>query len=126
MKHKTIVAVSTILMFFFAGCAQKTGQIKATYASTMKYQKYSCNQLGSEITSITQRARIISKQQNKTATKDAIVMTVGLVVFAPALLFMAAGEDQKVEIGRLKGEYNAIRDVALQKNCKFARHMPIR
>jgi hypothetical protein len=126
MKHKKVIVITTLLMLIFAGCAQKSSDIKATYASPMKYQSYSCKQLGSEMTRVTQRAAEISGQQDSTATKDAVVMTVGLVVFAPALLFLAQGEDQKVEIGRLKGEYNAIRDVAMRKHCSWAKNLQIR
>ena len=50
-------------------------------------------------------------------------MGVGLVVFWPALFFMAQGDDQKAEIGNLKGQYETIRDVAAKKNCSFAAGM---
>ena len=89
MKYKKLIGISMLVILTFSGCAQKSSSIKATYASSMKYEKYSCNELGSEITKITQRAAEISGQQDSTATKDAVVMTVGLVVFAPALLFLA-------------------------------------
>ena len=62
----------------------------------------------------------MSIEQDSTSSKDAIVMGVGLVLFAPALLLLATGDDNEKEIAIYKGEYNAIRDAAAQKNCDFA------
>ncbi|RLA59263.1 MAG: metal ABC transporter ATP-binding protein, partial [Epsilonproteobacteria bacterium] len=65
----------------------------------------------------------ISEKQDETSTKDAVAMGVGLVLFAPALLLLAAGEDEKVEIGHLKGEYAALKRSATRKKCKFISEM---
>ena len=43
----------------------------------------------------------------------------GLVLFWPALFFMI-GKDQKEELGRLKGEYEALEQSAIQKECNVA------
>jgi hypothetical protein len=59
----------------------------------------------------------ISGAQDNTSTKDTVVMTVGLVVFWPSLFFLAAGEDQKGEIARLKGESEALEQSAISKQC---------
>ena len=57
------------------------------------------------------------------AEKDEVAMGVGMVLFWPALFFLAEGEDQKVEIGRLKGQYETIKNVATKKKCSFASEM---
>jgi hypothetical protein len=44
---------------------------------------------------------------------------VGLVVFWPALFFLA-GDDQKEALARLKGEYEALQAAAIRKDCGFA------
>lgn len=43
-------------------------------------------------------------------------MTVGLI----PLLASAASEDERAELGKLNGEYNALKTVAKQKKCNFA------
>lgn len=122
MNIKTLVSAG-IVMSLLVGCAQKAGSIKATYVSPMGYEKQSCKQLKEEVFRVNKRLSLISGQQEDVANKDAVMMGVGLVLFWPALLLMAQGEDQKVEIAALKGQYDAIRDVAVKKNCNFARSM---
>lgn len=43
-------------------------------------------------------------------------MTVGLVIFWPALFFLAGG-DKKDELSRMIGEYDALDGIAIEKNC---------
>ncbi|MDQ1338338.1 MAG: hypothetical protein QG617_1305 [Campylobacterota bacterium] len=120
MKIGSVIVASVILM---SGCSQKADSIKATYASPLPYEKHSCKQLKDEVIRVNKRLSEISGQQADVANKDAVVMGVGLVIFWPALLLMAQGEDQKAEIGNLKGQYNTLRDVAVKKNCDFAASM---
>jgi hypothetical protein len=61
----------------------------------------------------------VSGQQKKEATKDAVALGVGLVLFWPALFFMI-GSDKKIELGRLKGEYDALEQIAIKKDCSIA------
>jgi len=46
-------------------------------------------------------------------------MGVGLVLFWPALFFLI-GDDKKEELARLKGEYEALEKIAIQKDCNIA------
>ena len=39
------------------------------------------------------------------------------VVFWPAIFFVGGNKDQEAEYGRLKGEYEAIQSMSVQKNC---------
>lgn len=117
-----LALISTVV--FMSGCAQKANSIKAVYVSPVKYEAYTCKQLGKELTRVNQRVNVISGKQDETATKDIVVGTVGAVVFWPALFLLATGDDQKEEIGRLKGQYKAIRDTSLRKKCKWASDIP--
>lgn len=120
--RKTISILGTVALLS-TGCAQKAGSIKATYASPLQYEKHSCNQLKDEVLRVNQRLAVISGQQETVANKDAAVMAVTLVLFWPAVFLMAQGEDQKAEIGALKGQYDSIREVSTKKNCSFAAGM---
>ncbi|HUH23634.1 MAG TPA: hypothetical protein VLZ51_06195, partial [Brevundimonas sp.] len=68
---------------------------------------------------IGQRVDEVTGQQRKQANNDAIAMGVGLVLFWPALFFLAGGNDKKEELGRLKGEYDALQQAAVAKRCNF-------
>ena len=50
---------------------------------------------------------------------DAVALGVGLVIFWPALFFMIGG-DKSQELGRLKGEYDALEQAAILKKCDVA------
>jgi hypothetical protein len=56
----------------------------------------------------------VSGIQNETATRDAVAMGVCLIVFWPALFFLAAGDDKKAGLTNLKGQYEALESTAIQ------------
>lgn len=64
----------------------------------------------------------VSGAQADEANNDAVAMGVGLVLFWPALFFLM-GDDQKDELARLKGEYEALETVAIQKECDMSKEM---
>jgi hypothetical protein len=120
MKNNTrmIKAVSTLLILtFLTACATPPGKISASYVSPIQYQGYTCNQIDLELTRVTKEVSEVTGQQQKEADKDAVAMAVGLVIFWPALFFLI-GEDKKEELARLKGEHQALQDIAKQKECK--------
>jgi hypothetical protein len=44
-------------------------------------------------------------------------MGVGLVIFWPALFFLASDNDKREELSRLRGEYDALQQSGTMKNC---------
>ncbi|MFP4097955.1 MAG: hypothetical protein ACLFU1_04125 [Alphaproteobacteria bacterium] len=82
----------------------------------MIYHDYSCNQIAAELSRVSRRVNEIAGVQDSQATKDAVALGVGLVIFWPALFFLI-GDDKKEELGRLKGEYEALEQAAIQKDC---------
>jgi hypothetical protein len=120
MKNNTrmIRAVSICLILtFLTACATQPDKISASYVSPLQYQGYTCNQIDLELTRVTNAVSEVTGQQQKEADKDAVAMAVGLVIFWPALFFLI-GKDKKEELARLKGEYQALQDIAKQKECK--------
>ena len=67
---------------------------------------------------VSRRVATASGQQADERSDDAVALTVGLIVFWPALFFMM-GDDQKEEIALLKGQYEALETVAIEKNCDW-------
>ena len=108
-----------LMVAFTAGCATKSDNIKADYVSPLAYQSYDCDQVGQEMLRVDRRVSEIAAQQDSTATKDKVVIGASLV-FWPALFLMAAGEDHKKEIARLKGESDALEKVAITNHCTGA------
>ena len=120
-KGNSLLRVVSVLLIlsFVAGCATSPEKISATYVSPLQYQSYSCTQLKEESLRVSSRVMEVTGQQKKEATKDAVAMGVGLVLFWPALFFLI-GDDKKEELGRLKGEYEALDKASIAKDCSKA------
>jgi hypothetical protein len=94
-------------------------KISASYVSPLQYSDYSCDQIKQELLRVNRRVVEVTGAQQKHADNDAVAMGVGLVLFWLALFFLAGG-DKKEELGRLKGEYDALEQAAIQKDCMIA------
>ncbi|MFA4899930.1 MAG: hypothetical protein WC563_10425 [Brevundimonas sp.] len=116
---KKIIAAA-LCVGLTAACATSPDKISAQYVSPMQYQAYSCSQIRTELVRVGARVAEVTGQQRKQANNDALAMGVGLVIFWPALFFLAGGSDKKEELGRLKGEYDALQVSANEKSCDFA------
>ena len=100
-----------------SSCASRPKDIKASYVSPVPYESMSCEQLRAEAQRLTQSATAANKVQENKAGADAAAVTVGMVLFWPAL-FMTRGDDASAaEVARLKGEMNALESVSNTKNC---------
>jgi len=115
---KLIIAVAAICGLLSA-CATASADIAPAYVSPMQYSNMSCEQMAAEVNRVQLRAAELSGKQDRERTKDQAALGVGLILFAPAALFMIGG-DHKGEIATLKGQHNALRDAAAQKNCAMA------
>ena len=108
-----LILVLTITL----GCSQSPESITGSYVSPLIYQHLECGQIRQEMHRVSRRVQEVSGVQSSKATGDAVAMTVGLVIFWPALFFLAAGDDRAEELARLKGESGALEQAAIQKNC---------
>ena len=124
MKKLRSNAVSAVVIsaFLLTSCAKSSEKISATYVSPLTYQDMSCRQIRGEIDRVSRKAQEITGVQNKEATKDAWAMGLGLVIFWPALFFLI-GDDKKEELGRLKGEYEALEQTAIKKDCGYVKEL---
>ncbi len=111
-----IVAWSMIAMSL-VGCASAPDDIKSSYVSPMIYQNHSCDQLRQEMQRVSHKVQEVTGAQQKKASSDAAAMTVGMVLFWPALFALGAGEDRAGELARLKGESEALEKAAIEAKC---------
>lgn len=117
MKTALLAACAAMTL---CACATAPGNIQAEYISPLQYQSYSCEQLAQESQRIGQQVATVTGQQQQKANNDALATGVGVVLFWPALFFLAGG-DHKTELAHLKGENDAIQQAAIQKNCMAQR-----
>jgi starvation-inducible outer membrane lipoprotein len=112
MRNVMIVMVA---LAGLAGCAKTPDQIQASYASDVSYRPLSCADLASEEARASAALVRISEKQQQTAEVDAA----GVFLFGMPAGSMAGG-NVAPEVGRLKGEVEAIRRVRQAKKCPGA------
>ncbi|MEO8651355.1 MAG: hypothetical protein ABI391_03565 [Hyphomicrobiaceae bacterium] len=102
-----------------AGCASSADKIGPQYVSPLQFSAYGCDQLSLEAQRISGRVAQLSGVQDQKATNDAIVTGVAIVVFWPAAFLVGGNDQNTAELSRLKGEFDTIEQVAIQKKCGF-------
>lgn len=104
-------------LLFLAGCAQSASSISASYVSPLQYQHLSCQQIAAEAERVSRRASELAGVQDSKASSDAVATGVGIVLFWPALFFIKGDGTTGAELGRLRGEFEALERVSIEKNC---------
>ncbi len=115
--NKKIICFGVGTSMLLASCATSPDKVSAQYVSPLQYQSYSCEQIAEELSRVNVRVSEVAGVQQRESNKDKIKMGVGLVIFWPALFLLATDGDKKQELGRLKGEYDALESQANTKNC---------
>lgn len=83
----------------------------------MIYQSFTCDQISAELRRVGSRVSEVTGQQQRAADGDAVAMGVGLIIFWPALFFLANDNDKREELSRLRGEYDALQAAGNAKTC---------
>ena len=112
-------AILAATLTICAGCASSSDKIGAQYVSPLQYSNYDCTQLSLEAQRISARVAQLSGVQDQKATNDAIATGVAIVIFWPAAFLVGGNDFNTAELGRLKGEFETIEQVAIQKKCGF-------
>jgi hypothetical protein len=109
-----------------SACASSSAEIRPSYVSPLQYQNLSCQQLGAEAERVSRRASEVAGVQDSNKTSDAWVTGAAIVLFWPAAFFVKGDGQTAAELARLKGEFEAIEQASIQKNCglRFQRPAP--
>jgi hypothetical protein len=99
------------------GCATYSDKIAPTYVSPILYDNLSCRQIAEEASRVAQRAAEAAGAQDAQASKDNAVTAAAIVIFWPAAFFVGGDRQNAAEVGRLKGEMNALEQASAKKNC---------
>jgi hypothetical protein len=104
-----------------SGCATASRDIASTSVSPLQYQSLDCEQLAAESSRINGRAAQLAGRLDEAASNDKALTGVGIVLFWPALFFLGGTKQQEAEYARLKGESEAIQQMAIQRRCAIAK-----
>ncbi len=110
------LCLTSAIALALAACSSSTENISASYVSPLKYDTYSCSQLGEEYARLQAKGREIFQEQDDKADNDAIATGVGLVLFWPALFFINSS-DLEHQVASLKGDLEAVEVSSIKKNC---------
>ena len=112
------VAFLTIVAFL-SGCAAPSERVAPSYVSPVSYSRMSCAEIGLELEAIAAEVARIGDKQDQAATRDAVAVGVGVLIFWPAL-FLLAGGDYEERLSRYKGEYQALKRAEKMNRCASA------
>lgn len=113
---KTATITTTIAALALSACASAPGAVAPTYVPPAQYAGLACEDLTAQLATTGQRRARLAEDQETARTRDQIVMGVGLLLFTPALLVLAA-PDSDEELAQAKGEEAAIRDAIAASDC---------
>jgi hypothetical protein len=116
MQRRIAEVVSVAIAL--GGCATASKDVPISYVTPLQYQTYDCEQLGAETARIQNRLTQVGGSLDKAAENDKGITAAGIIIFWPALFFLGGTKQQEAEYGRLKGEYEAIQQAAIQKKCE--------
>ena len=122
MKKFTLVLIALVA----SGCASSSKDVGSAYISPATYKNYSCEELVEEANYIQARVQELAQSLDTEATKD-VAQTSAAFILVPftaglslGILGALEGGDgpEAVEYARLKGEYEAVRQMMSRKKCK--------
>jgi len=100
-----------------AGCAQSADTVQASYVSPLNYASYSCRQIESEARRVAARSAEVAGVQNQRAQSDAVATAAAVILFWPAAFFIRGDQGNAAELGRLRGELEALELASNERHC---------
>ncbi len=83
----------------------------------MVYESYDCGQISSEASRLTRKVSESAGRVDERASDDSGTMALGLILFWPSLFFLDGDGPEAQEYARLKGGYEALEVVSIEKKC---------
>jgi hypothetical protein len=111
------VVFAVCLAGLIGGCASSSNEIRPQYVSHIQYQNLGCQQIAAEMERVSRRVSEVSGVQDGNKTQDAWVTGAAIVVFWPAAFFIKGDGATAAELGRLKGEFEALERASNEKSC---------
>jgi hypothetical protein len=119
MKKAFTLLLCVCFVFPVGGCATAAKDVTPAYVSPMHFQSFDCSQLVAESARLQVRVQELGGRLDQANSNDKALVAVGVVLFWPALFFVG-NKNQEAEFARLKGEYDALQQQAIEKKCPGA------
>lgn len=115
IKLIVLAIFSTLVM----SCASSSKEIAAAYVSPSQYTSFNCDQLSQELERLNRRKTALAADLDKKASSDEGLTAVSAILFWPAAFALGGNQAQEAEYARMKGEYDAVQQAGIEKNCKL-------
>ena len=102
-----------------SACAPTPGQVSASYVSPLVYEGQTCKSLMAERNQIAKTVILLTAEQRKSSTNDAVLTGVALVIFWPAAIALALTDDQSAQLAQAKGNFEAIETQMQKRGCQM-------
>ena len=116
--NSPVKALCCLLVARLLSACAATGDIRAQFVPTEKYQELSCQQIGVEGERVARRVAEISGVEYATASGVAWLVAQPIVVHWPTP-WLATSEEGTAELPKLKGEFEALERASTQKRCSL-------
>jgi hypothetical protein len=110
-------AIALSVCFTLSACASYPSSVQPAYVSPASYSGARCEQLSQERRRLDSELPRVTDQQRTAANVDTATMTVGMLVFWPALFGLAFDTDHSAELSQLKGQARAIDEALATGTC---------
>ena len=113
------LGISAGVFLLLAGCAQNPEHIEAHSVSPIVYAPLNCHEIEQELDQLSTRLNEVKDLQRVAAARDAELLALG-ILFGPAVYAVNQGSrsNHSEELGRLKGEQDALLLAGAVKNCE--------
>ncbi len=95
----------------------RSGEVAPLPANPAMFAGWSCDRIDDEAEVVQRRAADLAWAVDERAGNNIVALGVGVTVFWPALLALRPHGPEAVELARLKGRYEALREAAARAKC---------
>lgn len=113
-----------VMGFLISGCATSAENVQAAYISPVAYDKFTCKQIADEVRRVSEEVAVLTGQQDRKASNDAVATGVALVLFWPAAFLIDGDDNTTSELARMKGKFESLKDASEKKSCKIEFKIP--
>jgi hypothetical protein len=111
------VVQAAVLLCAASGCATRSGDVVPRKADPAEFASWNCERIDEESDRVQLRAADVAYAVDARVGNNMIALGLGVMVFWPALLAMRPDGMEAQELAALKGRFEALRSVALQRGC---------
>jgi len=114
-----------ILMILSTGCASYSYEIQPKNVSTSLFQNLNCDQLVQELDKNYTEQASFCKKVDDIAGSDRAITWFGVLIMPIVLVAIHGDKEESLHLSMLKGNSQALLQVASDKNCKDAINLSI-